>query len=201
MGTPHRWTWTQQRISCFQGQDVSSSSTNSLRHWHSHANRTWALLRTRSPISPVYLFFRLQTLWSSLLIATGKMTLLSGESKYLRSYRNKQTRMSNMAWKTVMPYQNANSTLWTEPLWFSLSVPRWLHFPTKLVSAPLPPPLFLPPPPAPPFSFPHVFLKAAICFSSAGSRANRLSFPCQRQISVLFTLLQKLAELCFSTVW
>lgn len=88
-----------------------------------------------------------------------------------------------MAWKTEMPYQNANSTLWTEPLWFSLSVPRWLHFPTKLVSAPLPPPLLLHPPPAPPFSFPHVFLKAEICFSSAGSRANRLSFPCQRQIS------------------
>lgn len=57
--------------------------------------------------------------------------------------------MSNMAWKAEMPYQNANSTLWTEPLWFSLSVPRWLHFPTKLVSAPLPPPLLLPPPPLP----------------------------------------------------
>lgn len=78
-----------------------------------------------------------------------------------------------MAWKTEMSYQNANSTLWTEPLWFSLSVPRWLHFPTKLVSAP----------PPPPSSFPHVFLKAEICFSSAGSRANRLSFPCRRQIS------------------
>lgn len=86
-----------------------------------------------------------------------------------------------MAWKTEIPYQNANSPLWTEPLWFSLSVPRWLHFPTKLVSAPLPPPLLLPPPPVPPFSFPHVFLKAEICFSSAGSRANRLSFPCQRK--------------------
>lgn len=43
-----------------------------------------------------------------------------------------------MAWKTEIPYQNANSTLWTEPHWFCLSVPRWLHFPTKLVSAPLP---------------------------------------------------------------
>lgn len=108
-----------------------------------------------------------------------------------------------MAWKTEIPYQNANSPLWTEPLWFSLSVPRWLHFPTKLVSAPLPPPLRLPPPPAPPFSFPHVFLKAEICFSSAGPRANRLSFPCQRQISsnsVPFTLLQELFEMYCSSV-
>lgn len=95
-----------------------------------------------------------------------------------------------MAWKTEMSYQNANSTLWTEPLWFSLSVPRWLHFPTKLVSAPHPSPAA--PSPPPPSSFPHVFLKAEICFSSAGSRANRLSFPCRRQISsnsVPFTFL------------
>lgn len=71
-----------------------------------------------------------------------------------------------MGWKNEMSYQNANSTLWTEAPLVFLSVPWWLHFPTKLVSSPSPTPS--PPPPAPPSSFPYVFWKRRSVFHQQG---------------------------------
>lgn len=104
-----------------------------------------------------------------------------------------------MAWKTEMSYQNANSTLWTEPLWFSLSVPRWLHFPTKLVSAPL--------------HLPHLI---SSCFSESRdlffiSRVKGQSpvIPVSetnlKQLGALYLLITSAfspaTKLCLSTVW
>lgn len=115
-----------------------------------------------------------------------------------------------MAWKTEMSYQNANSTLWTEPLWFSLSVPRWQHFPTKLVSPLSPTPaLHLPPPPAPPSSFPRVFSQSGDLFFISGVRGQPPVIPMwETNLKQLFALYHfttravcRGAALRFHTVW
>lgn len=130
-----------------------------------------------------------QTLWSSVLIPTGKMTLLLGESKYLRGKNiNKNAQHGMKNWDDISKCQ-FYSLNWA-PLVFLIS-PKMAAFPHQISQGPPDPSLAAPSPP-PPSSFPHVFLKAEICFSSAGSRANRLSFPCRRQISsnsVPFTFL------------